>query len=79
VLLLVPADPLRPRRADDHFAAEATAARDAGIAEALIDQDALADPDGPEQAVARVTEAGGPAVYRGWMMSPPATPRSPTP
>jgi hypothetical protein len=30
VLLLVPADPLRPRRADGHFALEAVAARDAG-------------------------------------------------
>jgi hypothetical protein len=29
VLLLVPVDPLRPRRADEHFAAEAAAARDA--------------------------------------------------
>jgi hypothetical protein len=37
VLLLVPADPLRPRRADEHFAAEAAAARDADITVALID------------------------------------------
>jgi hypothetical protein len=69
VLLLVPADPLRPRRADEHFAAEAAAARDAGIAVALIDHDALADPDGAEGAVARVPDAGGATVYRGWMMS----------
>jgi hypothetical protein len=69
VLLLAPADPLRPRRADEHFAAEATAARDAGITVAFIDHDALADPGGAEQAVARVPDAGSPAVYRGWMMS----------
>jgi hypothetical protein len=69
VLLLVPANPLRPRRADEHFAAEAAAARDAGITVALIDHDALADPAGAERAVARVPDAGGPAVYRGWMMS----------
>jgi hypothetical protein len=47
VLLLVPADPLRPRRADDHFAAEAAAAREeAGIAVALIDHHPLAHPNG---------------------------------
>jgi hypothetical protein len=69
VLLLVPADPLRPRRADDHFAAEAAAARDADIAVALLDHDSLADPGGAQRAVARVPDAGGAAVYRGRMMS----------
>jgi hypothetical protein len=67
MLLLVPADPLRPRRPDEHFAAEA-AARDAGLDVALIDHDALADPGGAEQAVARVPNAGGTATYRGWML-----------
>ena len=37
VLLLVPADPLRPRREDEHFAAEAAAAREAGWDMALVD------------------------------------------
>jgi hypothetical protein len=37
VLLLVTADPLHPRRADEHFAPEAAAARDAGHDVALID------------------------------------------
>jgi hypothetical protein len=69
VLLLVPADPLRPRRPDEHFAAEATAARDAGVAVALIDHDALTGPDGPGGAVDRVPDGGGVAVYRGWMLS----------
>jgi hypothetical protein len=41
VLLLVPANPLRLRCADDHFAPEAAAAWDAGHDVALIDDDAL--------------------------------------
>jgi hypothetical protein len=69
VLLLVPADPLRPRRADEHFAAEAAAARDAGHDVALIDHDALAEPGGAGRAVARVPVGGGTAVYRGWMLA----------
>jgi hypothetical protein len=68
VLLLVPADPLRPRRADDPFAAEAAAAMDAGITVAFIDHDALAGPGGAGRAVARVPDAGAAAVYRGWML-----------
>jgi hypothetical protein len=69
VLLLVPADPLRPRRADEHFAAEAAAARDVGHDVALIDHDALTEPDGAGRAVARVPEGGGPAVYCCWMLA----------
>jgi hypothetical protein len=69
VLLLVPADPLRPRRADGHFAAEAAAAREAGHDVALIDHDALAEPDGAGRAAARVPDGGGAAVYRGWMLA----------
>jgi len=69
MVLLVPADPLRPRRADEHFAAEAAAARDAGHDVALIDHDALTEPDGAEQAAARVPDGGGAAVYRGWMLA----------
>ena len=66
-MLLVPADVLRPRRPDEHFAAEAAAARAAGLDVALVDHDALAEPGGSEEAVARVP-AGGEAVYRGWML-----------
>lgn len=70
MLLLVPADPLRPCRPDEHFAAEATAARNVGHDVALIDHDALAEADGAEQAVGRVPAGGdGPAVYRGWMLT----------
>ncbi|MFT7841658.1 ATP-grasp domain-containing protein [Saccharothrix sp. BKS2] len=68
--LLVPSDVLHPRRPDEHFAAEAEAARAAGVAVALVDHDALADPDGDaDRAVRRVPEGAGVAAYRGWMLS----------
>jgi hypothetical protein len=51
---------LRPRRADEHFAPEA-AARDAGHDVALIDHDALAEPDEAERAADRVPDGGGAA------------------
>ncbi|MFC5056279.1 ATP-grasp domain-containing protein [Saccharothrix xinjiangensis] len=69
MILLVPADVLHPRRPDEHFAAEAEAARAAGVAVALVDHDALADPSGDaDRAVRRVPEGGGTAAYRGWML-----------
>jgi len=64
--LLVPCDVLRPRRPDEHFAAEAQAARLAGMDVALVDHDALAGGDA-ERAV-RGVHGDGPAVYRGWML-----------
>ena len=70
-MLLVPVDPLRARRADEHFAAEAEAAEAMGVAVALVDHDALTEPDGAggaTRAVRRVPEGGGAAVYRGWML-----------
>ncbi|WP_051020210.1 ATP-grasp domain-containing protein [Nocardia araoensis] len=67
MLLLVPADVLRPRRVDAHFAAEADAARAAGIEVAVVDHDALARAGGADEAVDRV-RTGGAAVYRGWML-----------
>jgi hypothetical protein len=74
VLLLVPADPLAPRRPDEHFAPEADAARDLGVEVALVDHDALcrsgpdaADTAAAEEAVRRVPAADD-AVYRGWML-----------
>lgn len=73
VLLLVPCDPVDPRRPDEHFAAEARAARDAGAAVALLDHDALARGDAAE-GVRRVRLAAlddgdaADAVYRGWML-----------
>jgi hypothetical protein len=66
-MILIPADPLRPRRPDEHFAPEAAAATAAGIPVALVDHDALTRPGGAAAAVARVPEAGV-ATYRGWMV-----------
>jgi hypothetical protein len=68
MLLIVPADSMRPRRVDEHFAAEAAAARDAGMPVAVIDHDALAAGRDPDRAVVRVP-ADDDAVYRGWMLS----------
>ncbi|MGM1059619.1 ATP-grasp domain-containing protein [Saccharothrix sp. Mg75] len=67
MMLLVPADPLRPVRPDPHFAPEAAAARDAGHRVAVVDHDALARGEA-DRAVARVP-ADDDAVYRGWMLS----------
>jgi hypothetical protein len=66
-MLLFPADVLRPRRVDGHFADEADAARAAGCPVALIDHDAAARGDAAA-AVARVPGCTT-AVYRGWMLS----------
>lgn len=66
-MLLVPSDPLRPRRPDEHFAAEARAARDLGVDVAVVDHDALANADDIGPALAAVA-TGGDAVYRGWML-----------
>ena len=68
-MLLVPGDPLRPRRPDEHFAAEAAAAREAGWQVAVIDHDAAARDDGAETAVSGV-RVSGTAIYRGWMLRP---------
>ncbi|MCG5439811.1 hypothetical protein [Micromonospora foliorum] len=66
MMLLVPANPLQPRRPADHFAPEAHAARAAGIDVAVIDHDALTRDD-PHRAIAAVP-ASGSAVYHGWML-----------
>lgn len=50
-MLLVPGDPLNPRKVDPHFAAQADAARELGVRVARIDHDAL---DRPDEAVASV-------------------------
>ncbi|MEV6257582.1 ATP-grasp domain-containing protein [Nocardia sp. NPDC051911] len=67
MLLLVPADVLRPQRVDEHFAPEADAARAVGLEVAVVDHDALTRADGAEEAVRRVRSSGV-AVYRGWML-----------
>lgn len=67
MVLLLPADVLRPRRVDEHFAGEAQAARALDLPVALINHDAVAGRRDVAAAVARVP-AGGVAVYRGWML-----------
>ena len=67
MMLLVPADVLRARRVDHHFAAEADAARAAGLDVALVDHDALSRPGDADDAVRQVP-AGDEAIYRGWML-----------
>lgn len=67
-MLLVPRDVLRPRRPEEHFAAEARAAAELGVQVALVDHDGLCEPDGAGAAVARVPADAGAAVYRGWML-----------
>ncbi|WP_435209404.1 hypothetical protein [Micromonospora sp. bgisy143] len=52
MMLLVPADPLRPRRPDDHFAPEADAARAAGTNVAVVYHEALIRDD-PHRAMLR--------------------------
>lgn len=65
-MLLLPCDPLSPRRPDEHSAPEVVAAREAGIPVALVDHDALTR-NLAQEAVRRVPAASD-AVYRGWML-----------
>jgi hypothetical protein len=64
---LFPADPLRPRMVDEHFAGQAAVVREAGGQVALIDHDALVQ-GRTEASVRRVPPTLGPAWYRGWMI-----------
>lgn len=64
---LFPADPLRPRVVDEHFAGQAAAVREAGAQVALIDHDVLVQ-GRTDASVRRVPPALGPAWYRGWMI-----------
>ncbi|OKJ06013.1 ATP-grasp domain-containing protein [Kitasatospora sp. CB01950] len=65
--VILPSDPLLPRRADPHFAWEAGLIRAAGGSPALLDHDALLTGD-VEAAVRRVPTGSGPLWYRGWMI-----------
>jgi ATP-grasp domain, R2K clade family 3 len=69
VLLILPSDPLEPRKPDEHFAAEAAAARSLGVDVALIDHDALTVSGPASEVIGRVPPDGGDAVYRGWMVT----------
>ncbi|SDP28719.1 hypothetical protein SAMN05660199_03584 [Klenkia soli] len=68
MLLLLPRDPLAPRRVDGHFAPEAAAARELGLPTALVDHDELTRLDGDPARAVRGVPADGDAVYRGWML-----------
>lgn len=67
MLLLLPADPLAPRRPDPHWAPEEAAAQAAGHPVALLDHDAL-EAGRVAEAVRRVPAAAA-VVYRGWMVT----------
>lgn len=69
VTILMCADPLDPRRVDQHFAREAEAVRALGGSVALIDHDALERGE-TGTAVRQVPRGLGTAWYRGRMISP---------
>jgi hypothetical protein len=66
-MLVIPCDPLRRRKPDEHFAAEYEAADALGLQVGLVDHDALAAGD----AATAVTgiDASDDVMYRGWMLS----------
>lgn len=68
MLLLIPHDPLAPRRADDHFAAEARAARAAGLDVRLVDHDGLIRGPAGASVLGRGDFDSDDVVYRGWML-----------
>ena len=67
MMLVVPSDPLNPRRVDEHFAGEAEAARVAGLEVGLVSLEALAA--GDAAGAVGTIGASDDAVYRGWMMT----------
>jgi hypothetical protein len=68
VQLLVPCNPLEPREPDPQFVDDVAQATQAGWSLALLDHDELCA-GAAKRAVRRVPEAGGPTVYRGWMVT----------
>lgn len=67
MLLLVPCDPINPRRPDEHFAAETAAARAADWGIGLYDHDRVVA--GSSDAVRWPAGGTGPVLMRGWMLS----------
>ncbi|WP_441246017.1 ATP-grasp domain-containing protein [Kitasatospora sp. McL0602] len=67
-LILLPSDPLAPRRPDPHYVWEAQQVRELGGEYALVDHDALTA-GAVAEAVRRVPHGSGPLWYRGWMVS----------
>lgn len=68
VLLLLPRDPLAPRRVDEHWAPEAAAAAELGLTVALVDHDELTRSEPDLARAVRGVPADEDAVYRGWML-----------
>ncbi len=70
MILLVPCDPIHPRRPDEHFKDEAAAAESLGIQVGLVDHEALTRSGGAADGVGRIRGEGpaSEAVYRGWML-----------
>ncbi|GAB2707178.1 ATP-grasp domain-containing protein [Kitasatospora kifunensis] len=65
--ILLPQDPLNPRRVDPHYSYESQLVRGLGGETAFVDHDALLAGDAAE-GVRRVPLDIGPAWYRGWML-----------
>jgi hypothetical protein len=65
--ILLPQDPLNPRRVDPHYSYEAQLVRGLGGETALVDHDALLA-GATADAVRQVPIGTGPAWYRGWML-----------
>ncbi|MDH6578788.1 ATP-grasp domain-containing protein [Kitasatospora sp. MAP5-34] len=70
-VILLPTDPLAPRRPDPHYVWEAQQINELGGEYALVDHDALLAGD-TARAVRRVPHGSGPLWYRGWMIPVPA-------
>lgn len=66
-ILVVPCDPLSPKKVDEHFADEATAALNKGWEVVRVDHDSLTH--NWDFKVYGAGEANGTAVYRGWMVT----------
>lgn len=66
-------DPLNKNRPEPLYANEVQAARDQGFDYWLLDSDALFNDKNFRQATRKIAaqEAACPAIYRGWMLSPP--------
>jgi hypothetical protein len=67
VVLIVPLDPLSPKRPDEAFAEEAAAADRLGVPVVLVDHDAWVAGE-PLRLHGRIPE-GAELVYRGWMVT----------
>ncbi|AUG77326.1 hypothetical protein CFP65_2496 [Kitasatospora sp. MMS16-BH015] len=66
-VILLPSDPLAPKRPDPHYVWEAQLVRELGGQYVLLDHDALTA-GAVAEAVSRVPRGTGPLWYRGWMM-----------